>query len=219
MAISVTPSAVNQSAIASKRAGERGERAGPLAPSPPAWSGGPHAGHHLVLADVDPRAPLDQHVHQRPPHHRDHPGRDRRGPTINDPVKRARGQQFEVPGRPLASVSNKTGSRTPSENEHGRPHPDSHPSRRPRAGAMGSLRTNNTATPGTSVTPDATEVTGAGTTTTTSTSTAAASSTTHPTTSTSTATPGPNDDVITDDPIFVLLPMKKDRAKDYRRPE
>jgi hypothetical protein len=46
------------------RAGERGERAGPLAPAPPAWSGGPHAGDHLVLADVDPRAPLDQHVHQ-----------------------------------------------------------------------------------------------------------------------------------------------------------
>src|SRR3954452_8676058 len=37
-------------------------------------------------------------------------------------------------------MPSKTGSRTPSENEHGRPHPDSHPSRRPRAGAMDSLR-------------------------------------------------------------------------------
>ena len=82
-------------------------------------------------------------------------------------------------------------------------------------------KTDNAPTTGTSVTANATDLTGAGTTTTTSTGTAAASPTTHPTTSTSTstATPGPSNDVITDEPVFVLLPMKKDRAKDYRRPE
>jgi hypothetical protein len=38
-----------------------------------------------------------------------------------------------------------------------------------------------------------------------------------PTTDTSSATPDPNADVAADDPVFVLLPMKKDRAKDYDR--
>jgi hypothetical protein len=51
----------------------------------------------------------------------------------NEAVKRARGQQFEVPGRPQASVSD-TGSRAPSENELSRPRTDSHPSRRPGVG-------------------------------------------------------------------------------------
>jgi hypothetical protein len=64
MAISVTPSSVNQSAIGSNEAGERGERASPLLPTPPARRRSPHAGDHLVLADVDPRAALDQHIHQ-----------------------------------------------------------------------------------------------------------------------------------------------------------
>jgi hypothetical protein len=82
-------------------------------------------------------------------------------------------------------------------------------------------KTDN-ATTGTSATPDAVGVAGAGTTTTTtttSTGTAAASSPTDATTTTSTATRGPNDDVIAGDPVFVLLPIKKERAKDYRRPE
>jgi len=76
-------------------------------------------------------------------------------------------------------------------------------------------KSDSVAATGTSVTPDPAGVATPGTTTATSTSTAAASSTTHP--STSTATPGPNDDVIAGDPRFVLLPVKKDRAKDYRR--
>ena len=37
------------------------------------------------------------------------------------------------------------------------------------------------------------------------------------TTDTSSATPDPNADVAADDPVFVLLPMKTDRAKDYDR--
>ena len=78
-------------------------------------------------------------------------------------------------------------------------------------------KTDSAAATGTSATADAVDVAGAGTTTSTSTGTAAANSTTDPTTST--ATPGPNDDVIADDPVFVLLPMKTERAKDYRRPE
>jgi hypothetical protein len=122
-----------------QRGGERGERTGPLLPPSPTWSGGSHAGNHLVLTDVDPRAPLDQHVHQQPPRRRGHLRRDRRGQPINDAVKRARRQQFEVPGRPLASVSD-TGSRAPSGNEHSRTHPDSHPSRRPAVGPWGLRR-------------------------------------------------------------------------------
>jgi hypothetical protein len=78
-------------------------------------------------------------------------------------------------------------------------------------------KTDNAPTTGTSVTPSATDLADASTTTTTSTGTAAASSPTDATTST--ATPGPNDDVIADDPVFVLLPVKKERAQDYRRPE
>src|SRR3954452_10908980 len=60
-------------------------------------------------------------------------GQDRQGQPINDAVRRARGQQFEVPGRPLASVS-ETGSSAPSASELSRSHRDSHPSRRPETG-------------------------------------------------------------------------------------
>jgi hypothetical protein len=40
-----------------------------------------------------------------------------------------------------------------------------------------------------------------------------------PTTDTSSTTAVPNADVVADDPVFVVLPIKKDRAADYRRPE
>ena len=50
-----------------QRAGERGERPGLLATTAASERRSAHAGHHLVLTDVDPRAPFDQHVHLRPP--------------------------------------------------------------------------------------------------------------------------------------------------------
>jgi hypothetical protein len=83
--------------------------------------------------------------------------------------------------------------------------------------------TNTNATDVTSTASDAVDVTGSGTTsTTTSTTSTTTSSTTDtpgasPTTDTSSATPDPNADVAADDPVFVLLPMKTDRAKDYDR--
>ena len=68
MAISVTPSAVNQSAIASNDpVNEANVRVRFCRPLPTRYRGA-HTGHHLVLADVDPCAPLDQHVHRWPPH-------------------------------------------------------------------------------------------------------------------------------------------------------
>src|SRR3954449_10803568 len=53
-------------------------------------------------------------------------GQDRQGQPINDAVRRARGQQFEVPGRPLASVS-ETGSSAPSASELSRLRQNSQP--------------------------------------------------------------------------------------------
>jgi hypothetical protein len=44
-------------------------------------------------------------------------------------ARTAEGPQFEVPGKPLASVS-ASGSRAPNGNEHSRPQQDSHPSGR-----------------------------------------------------------------------------------------
>jgi hypothetical protein len=43
--------------------GERLERPGLLAATPATGPWGPHAGDHLVLADVDTGTPLQQHVH------------------------------------------------------------------------------------------------------------------------------------------------------------
>src|SRR3954447_20664793 len=60
-------------------------------------------------------------------------GQDRQGQPIHDAVRRARGQKFEVPGRPLASVAG-TVTNAPSASELSRSHRDSHPSRRPETG-------------------------------------------------------------------------------------
>jgi hypothetical protein len=65
------------------------------------------------------------------------------------------------------------------------------------------------------------DTTGTNLTTTASTATDPTTTTTTPapTTDTSSTTAVPNADVVAGDPVFVVLPIKKDRAADYRRPE
>ena len=77
-------------------------------------------------------------------------------------------------------------------------------------------KANGTDTTTTSPAQDAAGVTAAGTTTSATTST---TSTTTASPTTSTTAPGANGDVVRDAPAFMLLPMKADRATDYRRSE
>src|SRR3954471_14761083 len=76
IAISVTPSARNQSAISSSVWVNEEKVRVCLRRLRPPGPGGAHAGDHLVLADVDPGTPLHQHVHVGPP-----PARPRWGPA------------------------------------------------------------------------------------------------------------------------------------------
>jgi hypothetical protein len=64
-------------------------------------------------------------------------------------------------------------------------------------------------------TPEDTAVTSS----TTATDATTTTTTSAPTTETSSTTAAANADVVTDDPVFVVLPIKKDHAADYRRPE
>jgi hypothetical protein len=90
------------------------------------------AGHHLVLADIQPRGAFHDQLHRLPPPTGSPvlvvPGRANRG---NDAETRARSKQFVVPGRPPRQSYQRALSHQGEPSLAG--HTDSHPSWRPPA--------------------------------------------------------------------------------------
>src|SRR5439155_8782696 len=90
-----------------------------LASTPAPHTGGPHARHDLVLADVDPRAPFQHHIHGRSPLAASSQ-RVGQGQPIYDAVKRARSNNPWCREGPWRSLSNGFGH---TKRERAQPHP------------------------------------------------------------------------------------------------